>query len=81
MNYTGKLYGKIGPRAYVPLKLTSEDVDALEKRAACLAGIENPQEAIAAAREALSGIPEDLVMPGKHWIAINKALSLLTPKL
>lgn len=29
MNYTGKLYGKVG-RQYIPLRLTSEDVDKLE---------------------------------------------------
>lgn len=30
MEYSGKLYGKIG-RRYVPLKQTSEDVDKLER--------------------------------------------------
>ena len=30
MDYTGKLYGKIGGR-YIPLKLTSDDVDLLEE--------------------------------------------------
>lgn len=31
MNYTGKLYGKIG-RRQIPLTLTSDDVDWMEKR-------------------------------------------------
>lgn len=30
MKYAGKLYGKIG-RKYIPLKLTSDDVDTLER--------------------------------------------------
>lgn len=29
MNYSGKLYGKVG-RQHIPLILTSEDVDAME---------------------------------------------------
>lgn len=31
MNYTGKLYGKVG-RTYIPLVMTSDDVDDMEKK-------------------------------------------------
>jgi hypothetical protein len=30
MNYKGKLYGRISKRGYLPLKMTSDDVDKLE---------------------------------------------------
>jgi hypothetical protein len=43
-------------------------------------GIADPAEAIKAAREALESIPGTYVLPARTWIALNKALSLLTPK-
>ena len=33
MNYSGKLYGKVG-KTYIPLVLTSEDVDKMERELA-----------------------------------------------
>ena len=40
MDYTGKLYGKIG-RRYIPLKLTSDDVDLLERQNKEAEGLRN----------------------------------------
>lgn len=46
MKYTGPLFGKIG-RRYVPLKMTSAEVDAMS------AELAQHREALALAREAL----------------------------
>lgn len=45
MKYTGKLYGKMG-RKYIPLILTSEDVDAMERDKARLDWLADPDNRI-----------------------------------
>lgn len=50
MNYVGKLYGKVG-RKYIPMKLTSDDVDALVSQLAVVS--KERDDAMAALREAI----------------------------
>ena len=59
MQYHGKLYGKIG-RKLIPLKLTSDDVDELERDKARLDWLADPGNEIGAVQLPRKCVEENL---------------------
>lgn len=71
MQYSGKLYGKVG-RKYIPLVLTSEEVDAMERDKARIDWLADPDNEIG-----LVQLPVGAVEANIHCLraAIDAAMS------
>jgi hypothetical protein len=71
MKYTGKLFGKVG-KTYIPLILTSDEVDAMERDKARIDWLADPENAIGNVQLPVGAVTENI---GSLRDAIDAAMS------
>ncbi len=71
MNYTGKLFGKVG-KTYIQLILTSDEVDAMERDKKRIDWLADPENAIGNVQLPIGAVTENI---GSLRDAIDAAMS------
>lgn len=71
MKYTGKLFGKVG-KTYIPLILTSDEVDAMERDKARIDWLADPENFIGNVQLPVGAVTENI---GSLRDAIDAAMS------
>jgi len=71
MKYTGKLFGKVG-KTYIPLILTSDEVDAMERDKARIDWLADPENTIGNVQLPVGAVTENI---GSLRDAIDAAMS------
>jgi hypothetical protein len=71
MKYTGKLFGKVG-KTYIPLILTSDEVDTMERDKARIDWLADPENAIGNVQLPVGAVTENI---GSLRDAIDAAMS------